>query len=53
MSIFMEDPALTRRDKTRRMVLTIAFIAIFLGGVVVFALVIVPDIGAAGGCGGG
>jgi len=53
MSIFAEDPALTRRDKTRRMVLTIAFIAIFLGGVVLFALVIAPDIGAAGGCGGG
>jgi hypothetical protein len=53
MSIFAEDPSLTRRDKTRRMVLTIAFIAIFLGGVVLFALVIAPDIGAAGGCGGG
>jgi hypothetical protein len=35
------------------MVLTIAFIAVFLGGVVLFALVIAPDIGAAGGCGGG
>ena len=40
MSIFVEDPALSRRDKTRRMVLTIAFIAVFLGGVVLFALVI-------------
>jgi hypothetical protein len=53
MSIFVEDPALSRRDKTRRMILTIAFIAVFLGGVVLFALVIAPDIGAAGGCGGG
>ena len=53
MSIFVEDPALSRRDKARRMVLTIAFIAAFLGGVLLFTLVIAPDIGAAGGCGGG
>ena len=53
MSIFVEDPALSRRDNVRRMVLTIALIAAFLGGVLLFALVIVPDIGAAGGCGGG
>ena len=53
MSIFAGDPALSRRDKARRMVLTIAFAAAFLGGVLLFALVIAPDIGAAGGCGGG
>ncbi len=53
MPVFVEDPVLSRRDKVRRMVLTIAFIAAFLGGVLLFALVIVPDIGAAGGCGGG
>jgi hypothetical protein len=40
MSIFAEDPAPSRRDRVRRMVLT-------------FALVIAPDISAAGGCGGG
>jgi hypothetical protein len=53
MSIFVEDPALSRRDKVRRMVPTIALIAAFLGGVLLFALVIAPHIGAAGGCGGG
>ena len=53
MSVFVGDPALRRRDKLRRMVLTIVFIAAFLGGVLLFALVIAPDIGAAGGCGGG
>ena len=53
MSIFVADPALSRRDKVRRMVLTIALIAAFLGGVMLFALVIAPDIGAGGGCGGG
>jgi len=53
MSIFAEDPAASRRDKVRRMVLTIGFVAAFLGGVLLFALVIAPDIGAAGGCGGG
>ena len=53
MSIFVEDPALGRRDKARRMVLTTALIAAFLAGVLLFALVIAPDIGAAGGCGGG
>jgi hypothetical protein len=53
MSIFAEDPALSRRDQVRRTVLAIALIAAFLGGVVLFALFIGPDIGAAGGCGGG
>jgi hypothetical protein len=53
MSIFVEDPALSRPDKVRRMVFMVAFIAAFLGGVVLFALVIAPDTGAAGGCGGG
>jgi hypothetical protein len=53
MSIFVADPVLSRRDKVRRMGLTIALIAAFLGGVVLFALVIAPDIGAGGGCGGG
>jgi hypothetical protein len=53
MPVFAEDPALSQRDKARRMVLTIALIAAFLGGVLLFALVIAPDIGAAGGCGGG
>jgi hypothetical protein len=53
MSIFVAGPALSRRDQVRRMVLTIALIAAFLGGVVLFALVIGPHIGAAGGCGGG
>jgi hypothetical protein len=53
MSVFVEDPALSRRDQVRRMVLAIALIAAFLGGVVLFALVIGPHIGAAGGCGGG
>jgi hypothetical protein len=53
MSIFADDPALSRRDRARRTVLAIALIAAFLGGVVLFALVIAPDIGAAGGCGGG
>jgi hypothetical protein len=53
MSIFVEDPALSRRDKVRRMVLAIVLIAAFLAGVLLFALVIAPDIGAAGGCGGG
>ncbi|MGD0067046.1 MAG: hypothetical protein ABSB76_26825 [Streptosporangiaceae bacterium] len=53
MSIFAEDPALSRPDQVRRIVLAIALIAAFLGGVVLFALVIAPHIGAAGGCGGG
>jgi hypothetical protein len=53
MSSFVADPALSRRDNVRRVVLTVALIAAFLGGVVLFALVIAPDIGAAGGCGGG
>ncbi len=53
MSIFVADPALSRRDNVRRMVLTVAFIAAFLGGVLLFALVIAPNVGAAGGCGGG
>jgi hypothetical protein len=53
MSIFVDDPAPSRRDQVRQMVLTIAFIAAFFGGVLLFALVIAPDIGAAGGCGGG
>ena len=53
MPVFVEDPALRRRDNVRRMVLSIALIAVFLGGVVLFALVIGPGIGAAGGCGGG
>ena len=53
MSIFVEDPALSRRDKVRQLVLTVALIVAFLGGVLLFALVIAPDIGAAGGCGGG
>jgi hypothetical protein len=53
MSIFVADPALSRRDNVRRMLLTIACIAVFLGGLLLFALVIVPDVSAAGGCGGG
>ena len=53
MPVFVEDPALSRRGQVRRMALTIAFIAAFLGGVLLFALVIAPDVGAAGGCGGG
>ena len=53
MSIFVENPALSRRDKMRRMVLTIASIAVFLGGALLFALVIAPGISAACGCGGG
>ena len=53
MSIFADDPALSRPHRVRRTVLAIALIAAFLGGVVLFALVIAPDIGAAGGCGGG
>jgi hypothetical protein len=53
MSIFVEDPAPSRPDNVRRMVLTFALIALFLGGVLLFALVIGPHIGAAGGCGGG
>ncbi len=53
MLVFVEDPALSRRDKVRRLVLTIALIAAFLGGVLLFALFIAPHIGAAGGCGGG
>jgi hypothetical protein len=53
MSIFVEDPALSRRGNARRRLLTIAFIALFLVGALLFALVIAPDIGAAGGCGGG
>ena len=53
MSIFVEGLAPSRRDNVRRMVPTIALIAVFLGGVLLFALVIAPDIGAAGGCGGG
>jgi hypothetical protein len=53
MSIFVEDPALSRRDNVRHRLLTIAFIAVFLGSVLLFALVIAPDVGAAGGCGGG
>ncbi len=53
MSISVENPPLSRRDNVRRMVLTIALIAAFLGGVLLFALVIAPEIGAAGGCGGG
>ena len=53
MQVFVENPAPSRRDSVRRMVLTIALIAAFLGGVRLFALVIAPDIGAAGGCGGG
>jgi hypothetical protein len=53
MSVFVEDPALSRRDNARRRLLTIAFITLFLVGLLLFALVIAPDIGAAGGCGGG
>jgi hypothetical protein len=53
MSLFTEDPAPSRRDSVRRMVLTAGLIAAFLGGVLLFALIIAPDIGAAGGCGGG
>ncbi|HTR95053.1 MAG TPA: hypothetical protein VMI73_25265 [Trebonia sp.] len=53
MSIFVEDPAQSRRGNGRRMMLTIALLAAFLGGVVLFALFIAPGIGAAGGCGGG
>jgi hypothetical protein len=53
MSIFVEDPAPSRRDHVRRTVLTFALIAAFLAGVLLFALVIAPHIGAAGGCGGG
>ena len=53
MSVFVQDPDLNRRDKVRRGVLAIVLIAAFLGGVVLFALVIAPDTGAAGGCGGG
>jgi hypothetical protein len=53
MSIIMEDPALSRPGNVRRMALTIVLIAAFLGGVLLFALVIAPGIGAAGGCGGG
>jgi hypothetical protein len=53
MSSLVEDPALSRRGNVPRMLLTIAFTALFLGGVRLFALVIAPDVGAAGGCGGG
>jgi hypothetical protein len=53
MPVFLEDPALSRRDHVRRIVLSIALIVGFLGGVVLFALFIGPHIGAAGGCGGG
>jgi hypothetical protein len=53
MSVFTEDPALSRRSNVRRRLLAIALMAVFLGGVLLFALVIAPDIGAAGGCGGG
>jgi hypothetical protein len=35
------------------MMLTVGLLAAFLGGVVLFVLVIAPGIGAAGGCGGG
>jgi hypothetical protein len=35
------------------MALAIALIAAFFGGLLLFALVIAPHIGAAGGCGGG
>jgi hypothetical protein len=37
----------------RRRLLAIALIALFLAGVLLLALVIAPDVGAAGGCGGG
>jgi hypothetical protein len=53
MPIFVEDPTPSRRDNARRRLLTIAFIALFLAGLLLFALVVAPDIGAAGGCGGG
>jgi hypothetical protein len=53
MSIFVEDPAPSRRDNRRRTMLTVALLAAFLGGVVLFVLVIAPGISAAGGCGGG
>ena len=53
MSIVVEDPAVSGRDNVRRRLLTIALIAVFLGGVLLFVLVIAPDVGAAGGCGGG
>jgi hypothetical protein len=53
MSVFTEDSALSRRGNVRRRLLAIALMAVFLGGVLLFALVIAPDIGAAGGCGGG
>jgi hypothetical protein len=53
MSIFVEDPALSRRGNRCRIMLTIALLAAFLGGVVLFALFIAPVMGAAGGCGGG
>jgi hypothetical protein len=53
MSIFVEDPAPSRRRGGRRTMLTIALFAAFLGGVVLVVLVVAPGIGAAGGCGGG
>jgi hypothetical protein len=53
MSILVEDPALSRRRSGRGMMLTIGLLTAFLGGVVLFVLVIAPGIGAAGGCGGG
>jgi len=53
MSVSVADPGPRRRGKGRRVLLTTALLAAFLGGVVLFALVIAPGIGAAGGCGGG
>ena len=49
----VEDPALSRPDNVRRRLLTVALIAVFLAGALLFILVIAPDVGAAGGCGGG
>jgi hypothetical protein len=53
MSIVVEDPALSRRASVGRRLLTSALIVVFLAGVLLFVLVIVPNVGAAGGCGGG
>ena len=53
MSSVTGDPVLSRQGNGRRMMLTIALFAAFLGGLVLFAVVIAPGIGAAGGCGGG
>jgi hypothetical protein len=53
MSPLVDTPAPSTRGNRRGMLLTYALLAVFVGGVALFATFVAPGIGAAGGCGGG